>query len=105
MRDQRRWSRHVFGPPRGLEGIFEHIREELDEILMEPTDSCEWADLFILAMDAAWRAGLDGEELTRAIRAKQDENQLRQWPDWRKADHTKPINHVRDTEEATDGAG
>jgi hypothetical protein len=46
-----------------VEGIVAHIRKELDEIRVDPSDVIEYADVFILAIDAAWRGGASNDEI------------------------------------------
>ena len=94
---QQAWSAETFGPAevRGHRGVLDHIRKELVEIEAEPGDVTEWADLIILAFDGAWRSGHSPADTIAAIKAKQERNEGRQWPDWRTADPDKAIEHVR----------
>ena len=94
---QQAWSAETFGPAevRGHRGVLDHIRKELVEIEAEPGDVTEWADLIILAFDGAWRSGHPPADTIAAIKAKQERNEGRQWPDWRTADPDKAIEHVR----------
>jgi uncharacterized NAD(P)/FAD-binding protein YdhS len=96
---QRHWSTQTFGPGRHTKGIIEHIRKELEEIEAEPLDLSEWVDVIILALDGAWRAGHEPQQIISAIQAKQWLNEQRRWPDWRcfgedREDHA--IEHLRD---------
>ena len=72
-----------------------HIRKELAEIEADPTDATEWADLIILALDGAARAGIGPESMIEAILAKHERNKSRTWPDWRGRSEDDPIEHVR----------
>ena len=94
---QQAWSAETFGPAevRGHRGVLDHIRKELVEIEAEPGDVTEWADLIILAFNGAWRSGHSPADTIAAIKAKQERNEGRQWPDWRTADPDKAIEHVR----------
>ena len=94
---QQAWSAEMFGPAevRGHRGVLDHIRKELVEIEAEPGDVTEWADLIILAFDGAWRSGHSPADTIAAIKAKQERNEARTWPDWRTADPNKAIEHVR----------
>ena len=94
---QQAWSAETFGPAevRGHRGVLDHIRKELVEIEAEPGDVTEWADLIILAFDGAWRSGHSPADTIAAIKAKQERNEARTWPDWRTADPNKAIEHVR----------
>lgn len=92
---QRAWSVDTFGPGHRVLGVLDHIRKELAEIEATPTDVTEWADLIILGLDGALRAGHDPQVILDAIAAKQATNEARDWPDWRTADPNKAIEHVR----------
>lgn len=92
---QRAWSRNTFGPGDRLYGILDHIRKELNEIEAAPRDVSEWIDVVILALDGAWRAGIEPEEIVTALLAKYERNRARQWPDWRTAPEGQAIEHVR----------
>lgn len=96
---QIRWSEKTFGPGEADEraaGIVDHIRKECEEVLAEPFDIEEWCDIIILALDGAWRAGHAPFEIALALQEKQDKNMSRKWPDWRKAEPGKAIEHIRE---------
>lgn len=95
LANQREWSERTFGPGRRTEGVVDHIRRELVEVLADPDDLKEWVDVIILALDGAWRTGADSQAIIDAIIAKQAKNEQRTWPDWRTADPGKAIEHVR----------
>lgn len=91
------WSRETFGPGDRYMGVVAHIRRELMEVEREPADLEEWVDVILLAMDGAWRsAGATGEDLVRALIAKDAKNRGRTWPDWRKLEAGEVSEHVRD---------
>ncbi len=92
---QREFSRNTFGPGMRTLGVIDHIRKELVEIEHAPEDLSEWVDVILLALDGAWRSGHDPELICDAIAAKQAKNELREWPDWKKAEFGKAIEHVR----------
>ncbi len=92
---QKEWSERTFGPSPRPAGTVAHIRKELAEIEADPTDLREWVDVMILAMDGAWRAGFTPQQVADGVVAKQRVNRQREWPDWRTADPTKAIEHVR----------
>lgn len=92
---QRAWSLRTFGPGRRTAGVIDHIRKELVEIAEAPTDLSEWVDVVILALDGAWRAGWEPQEIIDVIRAKQAKNEAREWPDWRAMSDDVAIEHVR----------
>ena len=92
---QREWSARTFGPGLRTQGVIEHIRKELEEILTAPTDLEEWIDVVILALDGAWRMGASPEQIIVQVVAKQTKNESREWPDWRTATEAQPIEHIR----------
>lgn len=92
---QREWSERTFGPGARLLGVLDHIRKELREIEDDPTDVTEWIDVVILALDGAWRAGWEPQQIIDAIKAKQARNEAREWPDWRSQSADRAIEHVR----------
>lgn len=92
---QRDFSLKTFGPGARTSGVVDHIRKELAEIEAAPEDVEEWVDVIILAFDGAWRAGWEPKDIVKAIVAKQVKNEGRTWPDWRAADPSKAIEHVR----------
>lgn len=96
LRRQREFSLRTFGPGARTDGVLDHIRKELGEISSNPGDVTEWVDVILLAMDGAWRAGFEPEQIARAISSKQARNESRKWPDWRNADPSKAIEHVRE---------
>jgi len=93
---QMAFSGRTFGPGARLKGVLDHIRKEIGEIERAPQDVEEWADLILLALDGAWRAGHTPEQIAFAIFDKQAKNEKRQWPAWRASDPDKAIEHVRD---------
>lgn len=92
---QRAWSLATFGPGPRTKGVVDHIRKELQEIEDDPADLFEWIDVIILGFDGAYRAGFTPLEIILALKAKQERNYKREWPDWRTADPDKAIEHVR----------
>lgn len=95
LQRQREFSERTFGPGARTKGVLDHIRKELNEIEADPTDISEWIDVVLLALDGAWRHGFTPEQIADALAAKQAKNEARTWPDWRTADPTKAIEHVR----------
>lgn len=97
---QREWSVRTFGPAevRGPRGPLDHIRKEVEEVAADPYDLTEWADVIILALDGAWRAGHEPADILRAVIDKQARNEARTWPNWRTADPDKAIEHVKETD-------
>lgn len=95
LQRQRDWSTKTFGPGDRTYGIMKHIEKEFDEIVNDPTDAKEWIDVAILALDGAWRAGLEPQEIIDALIEKQSINEKRTWPDWRQFTYGEAIEHVR----------
>ncbi|AXH72351.1 MAG: HNH endonuclease [Caudoviricetes sp.] len=52
------------------------VMEEIPEILRHPSDPMEWADAFILLLDAA---KLQGVDIAKAVRDKMEINRRRTW--------------------------
>lgn len=92
---QREVSLRAFGPGERTAGVLDHLQLDAAEVRAAPHDPYEWADLVLLALDGAWRAGFEPEEIAAAIAEKQARNETRQWPDWQGADLTRAIEHVR----------
>ncbi len=92
---QREFSEQTFGPGMRTAGVLDHIAKELDEVRDAPHDVSEWADIIILAIDGAWRAGCGAQEVIDAVHSKQARNEARTWPDWRTAEPGKAIEHDR----------
>jgi hypothetical protein len=89
------FSERAFGPGPRLEGVIDHISKELVEVRESGGALEEWVDVIILAFDGAWRSGASPAEIIAAVKAKQERNERRVWPDWRTADTGKAIEHVR----------
>lgn len=92
---QRDFSLRTFGPGVRTAGVLDHIRKELVEVEVDPTDASEWADIIILAFDGAMRNGIAPQSIIDAIKKKQTINENRVWPDWRTADPNAAIEHDR----------
>lgn len=98
LTDQKSWSEETFGPMefRGFMGVLDHMKKEIAEIEEAPNDSHEWADLILLAFDAAWRSGLHPLEIVLALVIKFEINKGRTWPKWHEAEPGKAIEHIRE---------
>lgn len=103
---QMAFSHATFGPGERTDGVIDHIRKELDEVVEANGESTEWVDVVILALDGLTRrlAFCNGdrrdpervaETACQMILSKQARNEARDWPDWRTAEHGKAIEHVR----------
>ena len=91
-------SLNIFGPGERLEGIIAHIKKELDEILKNPKDKFEWADLILLGIDGASRQGITGKELLDVCKEKWSIVESRTYPDWRTVGQDQPIEHIREND-------
>lgn len=105
IRRQMAFSRATFGPGERREGVTDHIKKELIEIVDSEFPPYEWVDVVILALDGFWRSVAAEyatpwhsipEYMVRHIAMKQAENEQRSWPDWRTAEPDKAIEHVRE---------
>jgi hypothetical protein len=103
---QMAFSHATFGPGTRTNGVVDHIRKELDEVIAGGGDSYEWVDVVILALDGLTRqlAYCNGDRTNpqivvqtacNMIEGKQTRNEERTWPDWRTATPDKAIEHVR----------
>lgn len=100
LRRQRDFSDRTFGPGLRTAGVSDHIMKELAEVEADPTDLKEWVDVIILAFDGATRCaqhlGFDMSAIVTAMVEKQTKNEARKWPDWRTANPTKAIEHLKE---------
>lgn len=69
------WAKQTF-PDSTAQTCAQHLRREVDELLVDPTDPLELADCAILVFDAAQRAGVD---MVTALKAKLEVNRARRW--------------------------
>jgi dATP/dGTP pyrophosphohydrolase len=90
------FSYETFGPSQRTLGILDHLGKEMTEIAEHPFDLGEWIDVIILGIDGAWRAGYSAEQIAFALMTKQQENEEREWPDWRTVPEDKAIEHIRE---------
>ena len=95
LKRQKDWFLKVFGPGTRDEGLTKHISKELDEIRKAPGDVEEWVDIIILGFEGALRNAGSVDEVVDCLRMKQNKNLNRTWPDWRKADLNKPVEHLK----------
>jgi hypothetical protein len=97
--EQRLFSIKAFGPGELTPAIVDHIRKELREI-EEATDRQEkldeFIDVVIMSLDACWRLGFSNADIIGQLHLKQLKNKQRKWPNWRTADRTKAMEHVRE---------
>lgn len=96
--EQAVWSQATFGPDstRGPIGALKHLELEAKEAQAKPADPVEYADCFLLVLDAARRAGIKPIELMEAAYAKLQVCKQREWPP---AIPDEAVEHVRDPDE------
>lgn len=70
--DQAKWSNAMFGDEsvKGPIGPIKHLKKECDEVLAKPDDRGEYADLFLLTLDAHRRAGMSPQQIIDNASAK-----------------------------------
>lgn len=88
------WSRKTFGTDqeRGPKGPIDHLKKEILELEENPTDASEYADCFLLLLDASRRAGISLDGLIDAARHKMTINERREW---QTPEPDKAVEHVR----------
>lgn len=93
-KDQAEWSQATFGTDqeRGPLGALRHLEQEALEAQAAPADAEEYADCFLLILDAARRAGISPLQLIEAAQRKMVINRQRTWP--RPVDD-QPVEHIR----------
>ena len=92
--DQAEWSQETFGSDRdrGPLGALRHLEKEAGEAQAKPDDLDEYADCFLLILDAARRAGMRPINLIRHAQQKMKVNRARTWP---KPTSDEPVEHIR----------
>lgn len=81
-KDRSEFSYKTFGTKqeRGPNGPLEHLRREVGEVMAEPKDRMEYADCFLLLLDAYNRAELgDLFDLINDANTKLEINKNRTW--------------------------
>lgn len=103
------WARATF-PTTTVESTLKHLVREIGEVLKDPADIVEWADCYLLLMNAAAIAGHPVSAIVEAAKAKAAVNRSRKWgaPD---ADgvveHVReaPVSHITDVAAALRAEG
>ena len=80
---QKDFSERTFGPGHRTRELLVHLHKEIGEVEATPLDLDEWVDVVLLAFDGAMRAGFAPEDVIHAMKAKQELNETKTWPDWR----------------------
>lgn len=76
--DLRQWTEKQF-PTRSMRSILAHLREEIQELEDQPKDIKEFADCFMLLLDAASFQEIYISDIWRAAGEKLIENKDRTW--------------------------
>ncbi len=80
--DRSEFSYKTFGTKeeRGPDGPLEHLKQEVQEVILEPKDRMEYADCFLLLLDAYHRSELgDLFDLIEDAKTKLKINKNRTW--------------------------
>lgn len=85
------WAEKTFGGGDRLVPVIHHLKQEVKELLDHPTNRMEFADCFILLLEAAQQAGLNTDDLIDAANEKLEINKKRVWG---KPDENGVINHI-----------
>lgn len=89
------WADSVFGKDRHPKHILQHLKKEIEELLQEPSNLDEYADVGILWLNAAAKAGYKVDDLYYAMIGKMMVNKSRKWG---KMDENGVVEHVREEE-------
>lgn len=75
------FSFSTFGSPETRGPIYplRHLAKEVQELLANPDDEMEWADCFLLLLDAARRKGYSVDDLMNFALKKLEINRERKW--------------------------
>ena len=76
--DIKAWTERQF-PERTLHSILRHLESEIKEIENKPDDIMEFADAFMLLLDAASFQGIHMGDIWRAMGEKLEINKKRKW--------------------------
>jgi len=91
--DQAEWSQATFGTDeqRGPIGALKHLAKEAIEASENPGDIEEYADCFLLFMDACRRAQFTMPQIVQACKDKMEVNRSRKWP---RPTSDEPVEHI-----------
>lgn len=93
IKDRNKFSSETFGTPeeRDCLGPLHHLQEEVRELIDNTNDKMEWADCFLLLLDAAWRKGYTIDDLVEFAKLKLEINKTRSW----KKDKNGVYKHIK----------
>jgi hypothetical protein len=80
-KDRREFSYKTFGNPSERDCVHPlvHLKEEVQELIDNPNDEMEWADCWLLLLDAAERKGYSVDDLVGFGLRKLEINKKRTW--------------------------
>jgi len=87
-----KWSDETFGASRSPIGSINHMKEECDELLEDPYDLYEYADVLHLLLDSVRKAGYTTEDLMMAAWNKLEVNKNRTWGE---PDEFGVVRHIK----------
>lgn len=91
IREVNEWQAVTF-PRATPASVVEHLRREVDELVKDPTDTEELADVVFLAVGLAYELNLGVDGLTRIVTEKLAVNRRRIWQE---PDALGVVEHVR----------
>ena len=89
--EQGKWSDATFGG-QTPDGKLAHLAKEVKELRQEPYDIMEYADCFMLLLDAARKAGISADVLLEAASSKLEVCKKREWGEPNK---DGSVEHIR----------
>ena len=93
LNDKKAHSDEVFSN-QTVEGVIDHIKEEIQEVENNTYDPEEWIDLLLLSFDGALKAGFTPMQITDTLDKKFFKNKQRKWD--QSSDDGKKIKHLKD---------
>lgn len=91
------WSDATFGSGRNPLPALHHLAEEVGELIDEDArDWKEWADCWMLLMDATRRAGVDAQKMQEWVLEKLEINKKRKWGT---PDRNGVVHHLKESED------
>lgn len=87
------WANTTFGNNRQPSSVIAHLAKEVIELSEQPYDIEEYADCFILLLNASKLAGVNVQQLLEAAESKMEINRHRKWG---KPDENGVVEHLRE---------
>lgn len=73
------WADTTFPGQRTTMRCLLHLKKEVEEVIAEPDDRMEYADCFMLLLDAARKAGISPDDLIKVSYEKLEICKKRKW--------------------------